>query len=109
MNRRSNIRPCKLALRSSFIIHHSSFLLLVLLLACGALADEKPLPAGSLVIKCAKAQLWDQGDTSVAELSGPVTFELDHTKMSADNAVVWILPNPDGPADSHRVQIALIG
>jgi LPS transport system D len=89
--------------------------ILVLLLSCFICCDvmaadePAPLPAGSLLIKCAKAQLWDQGDTSVAELTGPVQLELDHTKMSAENAVVWIEPNPDGPDNSHRVQIALIG
>jgi hypothetical protein len=71
--------------------------------------DSNPLPADSLLIKCARAQLWDQDKISVAELTGPVNLELDHTKMSADNAVVWIGPNPGGPVNSHRVQISLIG
>jgi hypothetical protein len=93
--------------------------ILVLLLGCAicsfAVAEDKPapLPADSLVMRCAKAQLWDQADTSVCELTStpntPVKLELDHTTMSADGAVVWIAPNPDGPPDSHRVQIALIG
>ena len=87
----------------------------MILIACVCCAvadgDDKPggLPADSLVMKCAKAQLWDRGDTAVAELFGPVHLELNHTIMSAENAVVWIGPNPSGPADSHRVQIALIG
>jgi len=29
--------------------------------------------------------------------------------MSADDAVVWLTPNPGGPAGSHRVQISLLG
>ena len=89
-------------------------LLLICLLSCSTFAEDAPagapaLPADSLVMKAAKAQLWDQGDTSVAELTGPVHIELDHAKMSAENAVVWLSPNPDGPPDSHRVQIVLIG
>jgi hypothetical protein len=94
-----------------FFCLHVFAVAFVFLPAAAALADDKPaaLPADSLVMKCSRAQLWDQGDTSVAELFGPVKLELDHTKMSAENAVVWIGPNPGGAPNSHRVQIALIG
>jgi hypothetical protein len=89
-------------------------LALALLFCCHAFAADSPptsapLPADSLVMKCAAAQVWDQGSTSVVELHGPVHIELERTKMSADNAVVWLMPNPDGAPDSHRIQIALLG
>ena len=89
----------------------SSILAILLMVCCNAPAADPPAAhvADSVVMKAARAQCWDQGTASVVELNGPVHIELDGTKMSADNAVVWINPNPDGPADSHQLQIALVG
>jgi hypothetical protein len=95
-------------------------ILVILTFICStAIAADQPADpsagsvADSVTIKATRAQCWDAGQSSVVELTGPVQIELTGTqagtKMSARNAVVWIDPNPDGPADSHRLQIALIG
>ncbi len=89
-------------------------LVAALMLCCTSVVADSTsqpsaLPADSLLAKCGGSQVWEQDAVNVAELFGPVSIELDHTNMSADNAVIWINPNPGGPADSHRVQIALIG
>ncbi len=78
---------------------------------CSAIAADQPAApvADSVTMKATRAQCWDAGQSSVVELTGPVHIELSGTKMSARNAVVWIDPNPDGPADSHKLRIALIG
>jgi hypothetical protein len=82
---------------------------IVLLLPCTlAMAVDAPaaLPADSLVMTAGKVLLWDDGKTSVVELAGPVHIELAHTKMSAENAVVWIT---SGKSDAQRVEIVLLG
>ncbi len=88
-----------------------SILVIILLFCCNALAADptSPRAADSITMKSARAQCWDQSDASVVELTGSVHISLETAKMSSDNAVVWIMPNPGGPADSHKVQIALIG
>ena len=82
------------------------------LVVCSSLpaGESSPAPSmDSLSMTCSTAYLWDHDSTSIAELHGPVRIELDHTKMLAENAVVWLSPYPGGPANSQKVQIALIG
>jgi hypothetical protein len=89
----------------------NSILVILLILCSNSLAADAPVAhvPGSIVMKGSRAQCWDQGTSSVVELNGPIHIELDNAKMSADNAVVWINPNPQGPPDSHQLQIALVG
>ncbi|HSV13416.1 MAG TPA: LPS assembly protein LptD, partial [Tepidisphaeraceae bacterium] len=49
------------------------------------------------------------GRTNVVELKGPVDIRLDHTRLTADNAVIWLHPLPGGLLDEQRVEISLIG
>ncbi len=84
-------------------------LILVLLRCVPASAAESgaALPPDSIVLTAAKAIAWDEGKTSVVELQGPVKIEVDRARMSADNAVVWMTPDPSGTGET--VQIALLG
>jgi hypothetical protein len=73
-------------------------------------AQEPPqLPADSLQLNGSHASVWYEEKTSVVELSGPVHIDLDHTRLTADNAVIWISPSPNGLLTEQRVEIALMG
>jgi hypothetical protein len=72
-----------------------------------ARAQTSPLPADSLRLTAVQSLIWQQGQTNVVELKGPVDIELDHTTLTADNAVVWI--SPGSTTGEQQVQIALIG
>jgi hypothetical protein len=74
-----------------------------------ASAQEAPLPADSMEMKCGHALLWTEGAARVVELRGLTSIELDHTRLTADDAVVWIMPSAGGLGDEQRVRIALIG
>jgi lipopolysaccharide export system protein LptA len=74
-----------------------------------ARAQQSQLPAGSMQMNGSQATVWNEGRTNVVELKGPVEIHLDHTRLTADNAVVWLNPLPGGLLDEQRVQIALIG
>jgi hypothetical protein len=83
--------------------------ILVLLLCLPVAAADSPaaLPPNSLLMTAAKSTVWNDGNTSIVELHGPVKIEVDRARMSAENAVVWITPDESGSGQS--VQIALIG
>ncbi len=74
-----------------------------------ALAQQSRLPANSLQMSADHALVWSNQDTSIVEFPGPVSIELDRTRLSADRAVVWFSPAPGGLLDEQRVDIALIG
>ncbi len=83
-------------------------LLAVALLQQIAHAQYQP-PSQSLLINAGRAATWQQDQTSVIELLGPVTVDLDRTHLSADNAIVWLTPSPGGQPDEQTATIALIG
>lgn len=74
-----------------------------------ARAQNAPLPADSLRLTAAQSLVWQQGQTNIVELKGPIDIELDHTLLTADSAVVWINPAPGAKAGEQRVEIALMG
>lgn len=75
-----------------------------------AFAQAPPqLPADSLQMNGSNARVWYEEKTSVVELLGPVHIELDHTRLTADNAVIWISPAPNGLLTEQHVEIALMG
>ena len=82
---------------------------MVLAIVSFASAQQAPLPADSMQMSCGHALLWTEGTARVVELRGLTSIELDHTRLTADNAVVWITPSAGGLGDEQRVRIALIG
>src|SRR5688500_123247 len=58
------------------------------------LQPQAQAPSEKLHITGQQASTWSEGSVSVIQVSGPVTIELDGTKMSADNLVVWLSPEP---------------
>jgi hypothetical protein len=74
-----------------------------------AQAPPSQLPTDSLQMTGSRALLWSQETSNIIELHGPVTIELDHTHLSADDAVIWITAAPNGLLNEQHVEIALIG
>ena len=74
-----------------------------------ASAQEEPLSGDSMEMSCGHALLWTEGAGRVVELRGLKSIELGHTRLSGDDAVVWIAPSAGGLGDEQRVRIALIG
>jgi len=61
------------------------------------------------MISANSASTWTTGPTSVLQLSGPVTIDLDNASLTADEAVVWLTPVPGEILNNQHAQIALIG
>ena len=56
-----------------------------------AAAQQFQPPAQSLNISAQTASTWSEANgESVVQLDGPVSIDLDHTHLSAKQAVVWI-------------------
>lgn len=70
---------------------------------------QSEAPADQLLIKASKAYTWSSEETSIVQLEGPVTIELDKNKLSAKSAVIWITPLKGTVGDEQRAEIALIG
>lgn len=65
-------------------------------------------PSESLTLGGRIAYTWSDGQTNIVQLDGPVTIELDSTKMSSGRAVVWLTPIPGVAMDQQRVQVVLL-
>jgi lipopolysaccharide assembly outer membrane protein LptD (OstA) len=83
-----------------------ALLALLLALPCAA---QNETPADNLLITASKAATWNDGPTNVLQLEGPVSIDLDRTRLTADNAVLWITPARDAVLGEQRCEIALIG
>ena len=62
-----------------------------------------------MLMNCGHATQWTEGGVSIVELRQLVSIELDRTKMTADDAVVWVTSSPGGLSDVQHVRIALMG
>jgi hypothetical protein len=71
-------------------------------------ASDAPM-AENLLIDSRTAATWQDGETSVVQLNGPVTLQLDTASLSADNAVLWLTPVRGSVIEQQRAEIALIG
>jgi lipopolysaccharide export system protein LptA len=66
-------------------------------------------PSEKLILTAKTASTWSKGPTDVVQLDGPLTIELDQARMSADRAVVWMMPASEQDLNVQNVQVALIG
>jgi len=83
-------------------------LLLSALYPASLLAQVQP-PAQSLLITAQQAATWSDGPANVVQLDGPVTIQLDRTKLSARNAVVWVRDVIGGQPGEQAISVALLG
>lgn len=87
----------------------AGLIVVVVGMVCGRGLAQYEGPAESLRISASRAYTWVDGDTNIVLLNGPVSIELDKTRMAAQDAVVWISPLPRAVLDQDRVEIALLG
>ena len=62
-----------------------------------------------LLINASSASSWAAGNTNVVQLQGPVSITMDDVKCSADQAVIWLTPSPDGLLTEQQADIVLLG
>lgn len=73
------------------------------------LLAQTETPADYLLISAHQAATWAEADTNVVQLTGPVEIKLDHTRMFADQAVIWLTPIRGTMIERERAEISLIG
>jgi hypothetical protein len=61
------------------------------------------------IIDSSVADTWISGDTNILELQGPVRIVMDNMRLHADQAVVWLTPQPGALLGEQQAQIVLIG
>jgi hypothetical protein len=81
---------------------------LMALLAAPALGQYTST-SEKLLINAVSASTWNQGNTSIVQIIGPLTIATDNLKLSADRAVVWLTPQPGGLLGEQQAEIVLIG
>lgn len=62
-----------------------------------------------LLIHAQRASSWSTGGANIVQLEGPVSIAMDNVKCSADQAVVWLTPSPQGLLGEQQAEIVLIG
>jgi hypothetical protein len=66
-------------------------------------------PSEVFEIAAPTARAWKSGSAEVIQLSGALTISTDEAKLSAQSAVIWLMPSLAGLADEQEAQIALLG
>ncbi len=78
-------------------------------MAITAPAALAQVSADSMLLQGAAASTWTDGDTNVIQLTGPITIDLDRTKLTADSAVIWLRSNGGAAGDQQSAEVALMG
>jgi hypothetical protein len=63
----------------------------------------------TLTISAPSSVTWSQPPADVLFLDGPVRIDIDHARLTADQAVIWLTPQPGGADKGLSVRIALMG
>jgi len=63
----------------------------------------------NLQLTAKDAYTWTRGQTSIIQLQGAVSIQMEHRLLQADSAVVWITPRPSALLEEQDAQIVLIG
>ncbi len=63
----------------------------------------------SLDIRTGKAFTWADATSNIAQLTGPVVINADHTRITADNVVMWLTLVPNSVLGEQDVDLSLIG
>jgi hypothetical protein len=86
-----------------------SIFILALIFSCGVGRAQVQPPSDKLLIDASTARTWSEGAADVIQVQGPVTIKLDRMELTADNAVIWLSPEPGLVIDQEKAEIALIG
>lgn len=65
--------------------------------------------AESLLIQAASAATWADRESNVIQLTGPVTIDLDRTRLTAQQAVIWLRPVGGTILNQQQAEIVLLG
>src|SRR5260221_11852405 len=81
----------------SLWVHKRWFVSCVAIMVLGAMRCSGQTAQGdsendNLLMSAETATTWVDGAVNVVMLDGPVTLDLDRTKMTADRAVGWLAP-----------------
>jgi hypothetical protein len=90
------------------------YTLAVLVLLLAALASHNAQAQDEAIVESvqmsAKSALtWTDGPSNVVQLEGSLSIDLDQTHLTADGAVIWLMPIHGAVLDELRIQIALMG
>jgi hypothetical protein len=66
-------------------------------------------PSDKLLIDGGLAYTWNDGNSDILQVAGPVTIKLDRMELTADQAVIWLSPEAGPVIPQQRAEIALIG
>ena len=66
-------------------------------------------PSETLSINGDNAYNWIDGDTNIIQVEGHVTVSTDDATFTADNAVIWLRPEPDALIGEQMAEVALLG
>lgn len=84
-------------------------LLLVWVLGLSGAHAQYDVPADIVQITGSSAHTWRSENTTVIQMEGPVGIDIDNTRLSAQQAVIWVTPVPGAVAGLKYVEIALVG
>jgi lipopolysaccharide export system protein LptA len=62
-----------------------------------------------LLVTATSSVAWSQDTTSIIQLQGAVQIEMDDLTLTADNAVIWLSPEPGGLLGEQQADIVLMG
>lgn len=83
--------------------------LVALLLATPLRAQPLASTSETLDISAVQASTWQDDQTHVLLLRGPVRITVAGATLQADNGAIWLTPIDTGILDAHQAQIALLG
>ena len=72
-------------------------------------AAQHQAPSEKLLISARSAFTWSKGGTDVLQLQGPVSITLDRATLTANDAIVWLTPAPEGASGEQHAEFALLG
>lgn len=83
--------------------------LIALLLAAGPAQGQSQPPSEKFLVTARSAFTWSKAGTDIIQLEGPVTISLDRATLSAQQALIWLMPAPEGAPGQQHAEIVLLG
>jgi hypothetical protein len=87
----------------------SGFILIALVCLTTPAIAQVSAPSEKLLLTAQSSTTWTSGDSSIIQLQGGAKIELEHSTLTAKNAVIWLTPKKSADPDEQQVQVALIG
>src|SRR5687768_16153460 len=107
--RSSGVACASSAVARAPVVVGLAFFGLALLATAAPLRAQHQPPSEKLTIQARSAATWSDAGSDVIQLEGPLTIETDRARLSARQAVIWLVPLPDAQPGSQRAEIILLG